>query len=207
MQLKVFGDIVAQIQALEGTVVSADGLTIGDIVSLSKKLDALKKELDGSKSLSFSPIRPVPYSRSYMARPNSGKQAAIPSASLHKSRITEGNIGRYVIGILASFLILLAVGTAASAFWEYIPNELKYIFFLLLGITCERIGWKQLRKLGTGNGFWTSLTGLGAAISFVSIVLGSVTWYLYPTARAAMSRRSSGNTAGMRRGWRIRYCP
>lgn len=103
-----------------------------------------------------------------------------------RSRLTERNIGKYLIGVLASFLVLLAAGTAISSFWQYVPSAAKFAAFLAAGIMCEYIGWKQLRKTGTQNGFWTSLTGLGAAMSFVALVLGSSYWGLFPAAPAGI---------------------
>lgn len=187
-----------RMQSIENTHLSPDGLTIKDIISLSKQIAELKTEVNRMQVSSGSGCSadpppchyPAPDSSAYPQNMNH-KMPSVPQKSSGqtpqtsdkpfrpKFQITEGNVGRYVIGILASLLILLAVGTIAGAVWEYIPEGLKFLGLLAIGVCCEAAGWQKLKKTGVSNGFWTSLTGLGSAISFAALIFGHSLWTLY----------------------------
>lgn len=182
-------EIELRMQNIESKPISADGLTVADIISLSKRIDELKAEIGEikaptqSESPSCRPAPVLPQQKTFAEQSieHPLNPAPLVMRPQRKSRFTEGNIGRYVIGVLASLLILLAVGTVASAFWEYVPNKAKFLGLIAIGANCEIIGWRKLQKIGKTNGFWTSVTGLGAAICYAAVIFGQTIWGLYPS--------------------------
>ena len=96
-----------------------------------------------------------------------------------KPTISESSIGKYGVGIVAGLLILLAVALGIRNYWQYIPGAAKFAAILLSGVAVEAVGWVNLRRTGVKNGFWSSVTGTGAAVAFVAIVAGNTSWSLY----------------------------
>ncbi len=93
--------------------------------------------------------------------------------------ISEANIGKYIVGVLASILILIATGMFVKTIWAAIPNIAKFGTILTIGTLISLVGWTKIIKLGNKNGFWTSITGCGTAITFISIISGGLIWNLY----------------------------
>lgn len=103
-----------------------------------------------------------------------------PAAEVQKKpKFSETSIGKYGVGIVAGLLILLAVALGIRNYWQYIPGIAKFSAILLIGVAVEALGWVNLRRTGKKNGFWSSVTGTGAAISFIAIVAGNIAWSLY----------------------------
>lgn len=96
-----------------------------------------------------------------------------------ETKLTERNLGKYGVGILAGVLVLLAVVVGASTIWEAIPDWGKLAIIVGAGIGVEVFGWFRISSVGIRNGFWTSVTATGAAVSFVGVVVGALVWKLY----------------------------
>lgn len=178
-----FQQLEDRVSQLEKLPLNSDQLTLGDVTSLVRQMNALKSDLSTLSSPKQSPARPPAPQQNWNPNYRDFKTAKslIADRLQRKSRITEENIGKYFISVLAAILVLLAVGLIAGSFWEYMPDVLKLIVLLAAGATCELVGWKKISKEGKKNGFWAGVTGLGAAIVFVSIVFGSLFWQLYPS--------------------------
>lgn len=175
--IKEIQDKILAVEERLQSLTDSNGLKAADIISLTREIDALKAEVVQLNTPTPVPPPPPPYRRT------------IPITTTPKrppSKLTEGNIGRYGVGVLASLLILLAVGTVAGTIWAYIPDVVKFLCIFAVGGVCEFFGWMKLRKSGTMNGFWTSVAGLGAAICFTVFVFGQVIWMLYPSGLTAI---------------------
>ncbi|MBR1842460.1 MAG: hypothetical protein IJ788_04210 [Oscillospiraceae bacterium] len=96
-----------------------------------------------------------------------------------KPKFSETSIGKYGVGIVAGLLILLAVALGIRNYWQYIPGIAKFSAILLIGTAVEALGWVNLRRTGKKNGFWSSVTGTGAAVVFIALVAGNLAWSLY----------------------------
>lgn len=92
----------------------------------------------------------------------------------------ERMLGKYLVGVLACVLVLLAVGVLAASVWNEIPDVAKFGLILLAGVAMQSAGIFFLAKSGVGNGFWMSMAGLGSSVAFLDLVAGCVGWNLYP---------------------------
>lgn len=92
-----------------------------------------------------------------------------------KPLINEKVLGKYIFGVLASILILLAAGILMVAVWDLIPNILKFIGFIGIGIGISVIGFRPKTK----TAFSVSITALGMGISLLAIAAGNRIWSLY----------------------------
>ena len=176
-----FQQLEDRVSQLEKLPLNSDQLTLGDVTSLVRQMNALKSDLSTLSSPKQTPAHPPAPQQNWnpVYRDFKAAKSLITDRPQRKSRITEENIGKYFISVLAAVLILLAVGLIAGSFWDYIPNVLKLIVLFAAGAACEVIGWQKIVKEGKKYGFWLGVAGLGAEIVFVSIILGSVLWGLY----------------------------
>lgn len=107
-----------------------------------------------------------------------GPDMPCPVAEPRPRRMDERILGKYIIGVLASGLILLAAVTLITAAWDMIPDLVKFAGLYLIGVGLGLSGVKR----GSGNranGFWTCLAGLGAALRFLTMAAGHLAWGLY----------------------------
>lgn len=99
---------------------------------------------------------------------------------------SEMNIGKYVLGVMASLLILVSVGLVASQVWEYIPYILKWAGILLMGGVMHGAGvYLAIRDKGK-NEFWGSIASCGSGAAFITIICGNILWELYGLGITAM---------------------
>lgn len=108
--------------------------------------------------------------------------------------ITEDNIGKYIIGIFASILIILQAQMFVSLFWNDVAAIVKYAIVMLIGITVWVIPTLKLfpkeadtKELNTKtklngsihNGFLLALQSCGSVIVYIGIIQGNTLWNLY----------------------------
>lgn len=181
-------DLDARLQKLESAKISGEGITAGDILyltgrqeSLRADVRALEARLQGQSGVRpvypVPPVPPVPPKR----------LVSFPKPVREKRKLDERVLGKYLVGVLASVLVLLAVGVLIASVWSEIPDAAKFGMFLLAGIGLEAAGAYFVKKGGTGNGFWSSLTGLGSGICFLALASGCIIWHLYPMAVAGLA--------------------
>lgn len=90
-------------------------------------------------------------------------------------RVSEINIGRYIMTILAALLCLGAFGVFITMLWGNIPEVGKFVLFLALGIGLEALGaWRANKQ--SMRPFWLGVAGVGAGISFIDLTFGSLVW-------------------------------
>lgn len=96
---------------------------------------------------------------------------------IKKSKVSK-DIGKYIIGILASVLVLVALGMFISLIWETIPNIVKWAGILCISIAIACLGIRNITK-ESNKIFWYSLTSCGMSAIFITIVSGNLVWKLY----------------------------
>ena len=100
---------------------------------------------------------------------------------------SERNLGKYLLGVLAAVLVLLAAGVLIAAVWPVIPDGLKFMALLACGVGMQLIGMRfALRPEDRRNGFWLSVTGLGTGVSLMAVAAGCLAWGLYPLTAAGL---------------------
>ena len=100
---------------------------------------------------------------------------------------SERNLGKYLLGVLAAVLVLLAAGVLIAAVWPVIPDGLKFLALLACGVGLQLAGTRfVLRSEDRRNGFWLSVTGLGAGVSLMAVAAGCLAWGLYPLTAAGV---------------------
>lgn len=130
-------------------------------------------EYPGSPSVSHSP-----------ASGHAEKQpvSPVPQPKLVRERpavLSENAIGKYVIGILASLLILTGVAVLAATFWNLIPDFVKFAAVFLFGILMGSAGLLAGKKSGAHNAFHLSLTGCSIAILYCDLIAARMAWGLF----------------------------
>ena len=123
---------------------------------------------------------PVPNGPSYV-------RAEPPAPSVQRTNWSERNLGKYLLGVLAAVLVLLAAGVLIAAVWPVIPDVLKFLTLLACGVGLQLVGMRfVLRSENRRNGFWLSVTGLGTGVSLMTVAAGCLAWDLYPLAVAGL---------------------
>lgn len=181
-------DLDARLRKLESAQISGEGITAGDILYLTSRQEALRGDIKALEaripSGDFSQASPVPQRVPV-------KKLAPPRESVReqrgRSRLNERVLGKYLVGVLASVLVLLAAGVLIAAVWQEIPDIAKFGMLILAGAALEAVGAHFVKKAGAGNGFWTSVTGLGAGVCFMALAAGCLVWHLYPMAAAGLA--------------------
>lgn len=102
-----------------------------------------------------------------------------PEKQRRKPRISEVDVGKYLVGVLASVLILIALVMFIGMFWEYIGPALKFLMIMTLGCAVTGLGTYKIIVKNNLNGFWTSVTSCGTGITYINIVAGMLVWELY----------------------------
>ena len=110
-----------------------------------------------------------------------------PARETRRTTWSERNLGKYLLGVLAAVLVLLAAGVLIAAVWPVVPDGLKFLALLACGVGMQLIGMRfVLRSENRRNGFWLSVTGLGAGVSLMAAAAGCLAWGLYPMAVAGL---------------------
>lgn len=110
-----------------------------------------------------------------------------PAQKMQRTNWSERNLGKYLLGVLAAVLVLLAAGVMIAAVWPVIPDSLKFLALLACGIGMQLIGMRFVLRSGNRrNGFWLSVTGLGAGVSLMAVAAGCLAWGLYTMAVAGL---------------------
>ena len=126
-----------------------------------------------------------PAPNGYAGYPNA--PTAPPAWKTQQSRLSERNLGKYLLGVLAAVLVLLAAGVLIAAVWPVIPDGLKFLALLACGVGLQLVGMRfVLRSENRRNGFWLSVTGLGAGVSLLAVAAGYLAWGLYSMAVAGL---------------------
>ena len=124
--------------------------------------------------------QPVPNGYSYV-------RMAPPPQKTQRTNWSERNLGKYLLGVLAAVLVLLAAGVLIAAVWPVIPDGLKFLALLACGVGLQLVGMRFVLRSGNRrNGFWLSVTGLGAGVSLMAIAAGCLAWNLYSMAVAGL---------------------
>ena len=110
-----------------------------------------------------------------------------PAPKTRRTNWSERNLGKYLLGVLAAVLVLLAAGVLIAAVWPVIPDILKFLALLAFGVGMQLIGMRfVLQSENRRNGFWLSVTGLGAGVSLMAAAAGCISWGLYPLTVAGL---------------------
>ena len=110
-----------------------------------------------------------------------------PALKMQRTNWSERNLGKYLLGVLAAVLVLLAAGVLIAAVWPVIPDSLKFLALLACGVGMQLIGMRfVLQSENRRNGFWLSVTGLGAGVSLMAAAAGCLAWGLYPLTVAGL---------------------
>ena len=118
-----------------------------------------------------------------------GREKPVPTeySTVRRTDLSERNLGKYLLGVLAAVLVLLAAGVLIAAVWPVVPDRLKFLALLSCGVGMQLIGMRfVLQSENRRNGFWLSVTGLGAGVSLMAVAAGCLAWGLYPLAAAGL---------------------
>ena len=129
------------------------------------------------------PPRTVMFTGGKKFPPNGNSNAWVesPVKKVQRTNLSERNLGMYLLGVLGAVLVLLAAGVLVAKVWPVIPDSLKFLALLACGIGLQLVGLRfVLRSENRRNGFWLSITGLGAGVSLMSVAAGCIFWGLYP---------------------------
>ena len=117
----------------------------------------------------------------------SNAQMYLPPQKPQRTNWSERNLGKYLLGVLAAVQVLLAAGVLIAAVWPVIPDSLKFLALLACGVGMHLIGMRFVLRSGNRrNGFWLSVTGLGAGVSLMAVAAGFLAWGLYTMAVAGV---------------------
>ena len=97
----------------------------------------------------------------------------------YKNNISERNIGKYLIGILASILILVSVSVFLGLIWESITPVVQFIIIFGLGIAMSIPITYIMIKKGNRNGFTLALSSCGIGVILISLLLSYLVWHLF----------------------------
>lgn len=159
-------------ETLESTPV--EGMTIGQVRATVQELCDIelqlqtinRKSIRNSQTVSNTPIY-VPHVETH--------QEPIRKP---KRKLSELNVGRSVMTVLAASLCLLALGAFIASFWLLLPSAIKFVLLFVIGAALEALGvWRHTNK--TLKSFWLGVAGLGASTIFVILMAGCVLWQLY----------------------------
>ena len=130
--------------------------------------------------------QPVPNGYSYVW-PKPSVQNVQQAQNVQRTNWSERNLGKYLLGVLAAVLVLLAAGVLIAAVWPVIPDSVKFLALLACGVGLQLAGMRfALRSENRRNGFWLSVTGLGAGVSLMAVAAGCLAWGLYTLAVAGL---------------------
>lgn len=95
-----------------------------------------------------------------------------PPVSKVGNSLSEVNLGKYVMGILAAILTLTGTVLLASLAWNYVDPFAKTVLFLLVGSVMVYFPFQAISEENyrVKNGFLTSLIGSGLSICYIATV-------------------------------------
>lgn len=164
-----------------------DGMTVGELQARLRELGQLESEMArmGPQSIAEAPRQAVTETASQeapvpVAVPEASlkKDAGLAAAKEKKPKMTETEVGRYVMTVLAAALCLLAFAVFILSFWAAMPDMLKFLIAAGLGTGLWALGDVFSRK-GRMLAFWLGIAGLGAGLAFIDVMAGTFAWYLY----------------------------
>ncbi len=178
-----------RLKYLEDAKINNDTISAGDILNIYEKITSLNVQLDYLRRVGNKAPQNLNSQNINNTNTNFNKQQNSQTAKPitqqfntqndKKAMLSEANAGKYIIGVLASILVLLAVAMFVKIIWNSIPNISKFEIIFALGIVLSAIGFLKIIKFGNKNGFWTSIAGCGTAVTFISIISGNLVWNLY----------------------------
>lgn len=177
----------SRVKSLEDNMKSNDGTDITfakEIININNKIHNIELELVKLDSNTYrQPIMNQQFENNQWSYQNQNikhkNKVNKPRKNKIKSKLSEINFGKYIIGILASLLILVAVVMFAQLIWDKIPAIVKWAGIELLGTSIFILGSHRIIKCNNHNGFWTSLASCGAGIAFIGAISGNMIWNLY----------------------------
>lgn len=154
-----------------------DGMTLGEAQANLKKLQDVEFMI--AQAERRSPLIPrVPHLRRPSISPVKEKKSI-------SEAISELNLGRYVMTVLAAGLCLLALGIFVLSFWGSLPDVFKFLLIMAVGTVLECFGFWRAEKLSM-RAFFLGLAGLGSGTLYIALVSGSLVWNLYGTEVTAI---------------------
>ena len=103
----------------------------------------------------------------------------IHNGTMPTPRFSEENLGKYVLSILASILIFVAVAMFTGLFWDSLPYWGRFGLVELLGFVLAGLGLLRVKSQGSTNGFLTGLIGCGISVMYIGIISGTINWAIY----------------------------
>lgn len=80
-----------------------------------------------------------------------------------RQSVSEGTIGRYVLGTTALLLTVVATGLFIAACWDILPFEIWMLIICFIGFAVESLGVALMPK----STFWAIVAGTGAAVALI----------------------------------------
>ena len=150
-----------------------DGMTLGEALPSLKKLQDVELMIaQAERDLSLVSQDTNPCSPS-------------TSPAKKKKSISELNLGRYVMTVLAAGLCLLALGIFVLSFWGSLPDIFKFLLIMAAGTILECFGFWRAKKPSMRT-FFLGLAGLGSGTLFIVLVSGSLVWNIYGSYAASI---------------------
>ena len=103
----------------------------------------------------------------------------IHNGTMLTPRFSEENLGKYVLSILASILIFVAVAMFTGLFWDSLPYWGRFGLVELLGFVLAGLGLLRVKSQGSTNGFLTGLIGCGISVMYIGVISGTINWAIY----------------------------
>lgn len=104
----------------------------------------------------------------------------LPNPQNAKLQFEEGNLGKYVMGILAALLAITGFAILGAMVWGDIPNGMKAFLQYLLGTLLIFFPLRHVlsKEEPESNGFLNSVIGTGLGICYITSVLMGSAWGL-----------------------------
>lgn len=177
-------DVLKAARRADGGVVT-DGRTVPVDNGLTRDVGRMGQDLSSGAVLEEK-YRPGGPNRGFREplRPGNRQPTGItrtePGRPMGGPRMSEMAVGKYVVGILAALLVLMAACVGIGSFWWMLPDGLKFAVVFgggcLLAIAGEYLVIGRKMRF---NGFAQALAGCGFMVSFVGIAAGFAAWNLY----------------------------
>lgn len=92
----------------------------------------------------------------------------------------EGNLGKYLMGILAALLAIIGVVILGALVWDEMPNAVKALLQGILATLMVFVPFRHIleKRDSESNGFLNALMGTGLAIYYVTAVYMGSSWGL-----------------------------
>ncbi|MFI3253711.1 MAG: hypothetical protein R3Y63_05170 [Eubacteriales bacterium] len=95
-----------------------------------------------------------------------------------KTALSELNLGKYVMGVLAAILALTGTIVLGALVWNDLSNGVKALGLLLLASVMTFVPFRHimLKKERQSNGFFNSLMGAGLSIYYITTIFMGTSW-------------------------------